>query len=153
MNLREIKEMVKLMDENDIREFELEREGFRVVLKRGIDTVSVLPQVPMQVSPQQPEVVNEKEVEGKEPSVYKDENLEEIVTPMVGTFYSQPSPESDFFVQKGEHIKVGQVVCIIEAMKVMNEIKSEISGIVEEILIDNGEAVEFGQALFRIRKG
>jgi acetyl-CoA carboxylase biotin carboxyl carrier protein len=91
-----------------------------------------------------PAVPSKEEV--KEPS-----NLKEVVSPMVGTFYASPSPESAAYAQVGKQVNVGDVVCIIEAMKVMNEIKSEIAGVISEILVENGQPVEYGQPLFRVK--
>lgn len=150
MNIKEIREMIRLMNENDIREFELERDGIRVVLKRGLaESVSVMQQIPFQsISPAVEQA--RTALEAVPPVI--DEDLAEIASPMVGTFYASPSPESNPFVEKGQKVKVGEVICIVEAMKVMNEIKADVSGTIEEILVENGEAIEYGQVLFKIRK-
>jgi acetyl-CoA carboxylase biotin carboxyl carrier protein len=142
MNIKEIQEMIKLMQENDIVEFQLERNGFKILLKRGKTHEEPTPIV-SQVSKQP--VASEKE-EIKEQSKFI-----EITSPMVGTFYASPSPESAPYLQVGQQVQVGDIVCIIEAMKVMNEIKSEVSGEILEILTENGQPVEFGQPLFKLK--
>ncbi|MBI1883626.1 MAG: acetyl-CoA carboxylase biotin carboxyl carrier protein [Chlamydiae bacterium] len=143
MNIKEIQEMIKLMQENDIVEFQLERNGFKIALKRGkaqVEATSSSAIIPSHVSPA---VEKEEKIEEK--------RFLEITSPMVGTFYSAGSPESAPYVQPHQQIQKGDVVCIIEAMKVMNEIKAEISGTIAEILVENGQPVEFGQALFKIK--
>ena len=145
MNIKEIQEMIKLMQENDIVEFQLERSGFKIALKRGkalSETVIASPAIasaPIMIQ-------TEEKTELKE-----QKNLVEIVSPMVGTFYAAPSPESEPYLQEGQQVNVGDVVCIVEAMKVMNEIKAEVSGQVMEILVENGQPVEYGQPLFRLK--
>ena len=142
MNIKEIQEMIKLMQENDIVEFQLERNGFKVLLKREKTHEEPAPIIP-QVSKQP--VSSEKE-EIKEQSKFI-----EITSPMVGTFYASPSPESAPYLQVGQQVQVGDIVCIIEAMKVMNEIKSEVSGEILEVLTENGQPVEYGQPLFKLK--
>jgi acetyl-CoA carboxylase biotin carboxyl carrier protein len=160
MNIKELKELVKMLDGTDIVEFSYENEGNKVVIKKGLDTYSYampqaapLMQIPMQnqaaapvaIPAQHPSVVEEKN-EGLGP------NQVLIVAPMVGTFYRSPSPDSDPYVQAGQNIEAGQVVCIIEAMKLMNEIESEWNGKVVEILAQNGQPVEYGQPLLIVEK-
>lgn len=141
MNIKEIQEMIKLMQENDIAEFQLERNGFKIVLKRGKSPGEVV----STVSQPLPQQVAQQEV----PKEHA--NFVEIVSPMVGTFYSAPSPDSTPYLQVGQQIQVGDVVCIVEAMKVMNEIKSELAGSILEILVESGQPVEFGQPLFKLK--
>lgn len=147
MNLKEIKELIALMNENDLSELEIEREGLRIKLKKRVlagehlQPGLISPQV--EVTKQTPQKVETKEQEV--PS-----NLIEIKAPMVGTFYRAPSPESPPYVEVGSVIEEGQVLCIIEAMKLMNEIKSELKGKIVEILVDNAQPVEFGQILFLV---
>lgn len=146
MNIKEIKEMIALMNENDLMELEIEREGFKIKLKKSGGTIeqttSPLPNHP-KVEKIYPETKPEKPA--SELSAW-----EEIKSPMVGTFYRTPSPESAPFVDIGSEVQPGQVICIIEAMKLMNEIKAEKKGIIKEIIVENGHPVEFGQVLFRI---
>lgn len=148
MNIKEIQEMIKLMQENDITEFQLERNGLKIVLKRGkaqVEVVSTIPHAPAVHAPMANEATPSKE------DIKESSNLKEIVSPMVGTFYSSPSPESAVYAQIGKQVNVGDVVCIIEAMKVMNEIKSEIAGVISEILVESGQPIEYGQPLFRVK--
>ncbi|MCM8797183.1 MAG: acetyl-CoA carboxylase biotin carboxyl carrier protein [Candidatus Omnitrophica bacterium] len=148
MNIKEIKEMINLMNENGLVELEIEKEGMRIRLKKtggGAEVFSgpiviekeKIPGIP----PHTPEIEATKETTVK---------TVEIKAPMVGTFYRAPSPEAPPYVEIGQTIEIGQVICIIEAMKLMNEIKSEIKGKVLEILVDNAEPVEFGQPMFII---
>lgn len=146
MNLKEIKEIIALMNENDLTEIEVEREGEKLKVKKspagivvepvGRPATTYRPEPAAPIAPPQPAAV---------PS-----NRKIISSPMVGTFYRAPSPESPAFVDIGQLVEVGQVVCIVEAMKLMNEIKSEIRGKIVEIPVQNAEPVEFGQALFMV---
>ena len=143
MNLKEIREIINLMNENDLAEIELEREGTKIKLKKsgsGIVMESSRPMVSYQPSilpVAQPAETKTSSTTGKE-----------VKSPMVGTFYRAPSPEAPAFVEVGQTVEIGQVVCIVEAMKLMNEIKSEVRGKVAEILVENAQPVEFGQTLF-----
>lgn len=148
MNIKEIKEMINLMNENGLVELEIEKEGMRIRLKKiaggGIEAVNG----PIVVERERiPAVSGKTTSETQEKTSVK---TIEIKAPMVGTFYRAPSPESPAYVETGQTIEVGQVICIIEAMKLMNEIKSEIKGKILEILVDNAEPVEFGQPMFLI---
>ncbi len=136
MNLKEIREIINLMNDYDLTEFHLEREGFKISLKRG----------PAGVTVSQPPLV-EKVVVGKEAEKPKGA---EIVSPIVGTFYASASPDSPPYVKIGQVVDKEDVVCIIEAMKVMNEIKADIKGKIIDVLVEDGEPVEFGQPLFLI---
>ncbi len=155
MNIKEIKEMINLMNENNLTELEVEKEGMRIRLKKGtggeitmhdISPKTILPQAQAYIPHPAPTVTH------KDSAVEKSSSSKsaEIKAPMVGTFYRAPSPESPPFAEINQTIEVGQVVCIIEAMKLMNEIKSEIKGKIIDILVDNAEPVEFGQPLFLI---
>ena len=142
MNLKELKEIIAMFEEANISELDVERQGVKIRLKKGV-TGEISQQhvvVPSQVSPA--EKVKEGEV--------KEGNLVDVKSPMVGTFYTAPAPDADPFVKEGDEIEKGQVICIIEAMKTMNEIKSELSGLIKKILVENGQAVEFNQPLFVI---
>jgi len=145
MNLKEIREIISLMNENDITEVELEREGTKIKLRKGsFDGYEpiIRPHIEYRSEPS-----SGSKVSSEEPKE-KNSHCNEISSPMVGTFYRAPSPESPNFVDVGQIVEVGQVVCIVEAMKLMNEIKSEIKGKIVEIPVDNAQPVEFGQALF-----
>ena len=147
MNLKEIKELIALMNENNLSEIEMERDGLKICLRKGTNGISSeivrldLPET--KTSPRQAKAAEARTSE-------TDTKAALIKSPMVGTFYRAPSPEALPFVEVGAAVEVGQVVCIIEAMKLMNEIKSEVNGKVVEILAESGDPVEFGQALFTI---
>ena len=149
MNLKEIKEMINLMNENGLMELEIEREGTKIRIKRDSKeslNFGSMPEYKVeQITPQSSAPV--RETKPAEKAVLK---TVEIKSPMVGTFYLAPSPEASPFVETGADIEVGQVICIIEAMKLMNEIKSEVKGKIIDIVVENGEPVEFGQTLFLI---
>jgi acetyl-CoA carboxylase biotin carboxyl carrier protein len=143
MNIKEIREIVGMMNENEITEFVIEREGIKLAIRKGPrpGAPSAVVQTAIPAAPASPPAAPpaKEEPEG----VY-------IMSPMVGTFYSAASPDSPPFVEVGAEVDEETVVCIIEAMKVMNEIKAERKGRILEVLAENGEAVEFGKRLFRI---
>ena len=143
MNLKEIKDMINLMNENNLMELEIEREGMKIKIKRGgFEQAGTVVRKPaefyVETTPQPPESLAQPLVT----------NRKEIKSPMVGTFYRTPSPEAPPFIEVGQTVEVGQVVCIVEAMKLMNEIKSEVKGKLVEVGVENGQPVEFGQTLF-----
>ncbi len=150
--IKEIKELIALMRRNELSEFELETEGFRIKLKKGSD--AVITSAPSHYAPQpveaapaaagSPATVPAAAPGAKPPG-------REITSPMVGTFYSSASPESSPYVEEGTEVTEDTVVCIIEAMKVMNEIKAETRGVIAEILAENGKPVQYGQPLFRLK--
>ena len=155
MEFKDIKSIVDLMKKNSISDFELEKEDFKIKLHRTdgnkTDNVQIQNYLPPGTLPPAPIPVSEQsatETPKTESTVTKDP---EIKSPMIGTFYRAPSPESDDYVQVGDHVNADSVVCIVEAMKVMNEIKAEISGVITEIVAENASAVEYGQPLFRVR--
>ncbi|MCM8773512.1 MAG: acetyl-CoA carboxylase biotin carboxyl carrier protein [Candidatus Omnitrophica bacterium] len=140
MEIKNLKELIEFMNENNLCELEIEEEGKRIKLKKF--SQESLPLI-------KESVVN-KSVEKVEKEERKSEYIE-IKSPMVGTFYRSPSPGAKPYVDIGDEVKPGDIVCIIEAMKLMNEIKSEVGGIVAEILVNNAEPVEYGQTLFLIK--
>ena len=153
MNLKELKELIALFEEAEVTELEIEREGVKIRLKKGNDKIDAQAIVPSgaivtPVATLTP-VISEKE-EKVEKKKEAEETLVKIEAPMVGTFYSSTSPEAPPFVEEGAVIEKGQVLCIIEAMKLMNEIKSEVKGKIKKILVENGHTVEFGDSLFLI---
>ncbi len=150
MNLKEIKEMITLMNEHGIMEFQFEREGIKVLLKKSSAGETTIQSNVPHFAPAAP--AHAVSAPQSPAPVAATEGLLEITSPMVGTFYRAASPEAESFVKIGSQIGNEEVVCIIEAMKVMNEIKSEVKGVITEILVENGEAVEFGQVLFRVKK-
>lgn len=149
LDLKDIKELIAMMRKNDLSVFKLEQEAFRITLKRGADFQPVVTHasVPLSLPAAAPSAVAAVE----QPSAKPAEKLREITSPMVGTFYSSPSPDSPAYVSVGQEITEDSVVCIVEAMKVMNEIKAECRGVVAEIVAENGKPVQFGQVLFRLR--
>ena len=148
MNLKEIKEVINLMNENDLSEIEIEREGTKIKIKKTsaeFPPAFARPSAHYHVDAQ----VQPKPVEAAA-SLAANTNRKLITSPMVGTFYRSPSPDAPSFVEVGQTVEIGQVVCIVEAMKLMNEIKSEIRGKVVEIPVENAQPVEFGQTLFAL---
>ena len=144
MNIKEIKEMIQLMNENGLSEIEMEQDGQKIRLKKpasGAIEQYVIPEA-RHTAPAA------RAVEAAPAAAAAARNT--IKSPMVGTYYSAPAPDAAPFVSPGADIQVGQVVCIIEAMKLMNEIKAEVRGKIVEILVNNGDPVEFGQPLFVI---
>ena len=140
--------MINLMNEHELTEIEIEREGQKIKLKKAsTDVPAVIATPPSYQPPAEAPAAAPSSGGGGGSS---NPNAKEINSPMVGTFYRSPSPESPPFVEAGQMVEVGQVVCIVEAMKLMNEIKSEVKGKVTEVLIENAQPVEFGQALFTV---
>jgi acetyl-CoA carboxylase biotin carboxyl carrier protein len=149
VDLKDIKAIVEMMKKNELNVFQLEKEGFKLLIEKGskpqfIETAPQPQAAPQPVPPAAapaPAADNPKE----------DGNFQEILSPMVGTFYSAQSPEHDPYVQVGDKVTEDTVVCILEAMKVMNEIKAEVKGTLVEILAENGKPVQYGQPLFRVK--
>jgi acetyl-CoA carboxylase biotin carboxyl carrier protein len=151
VDLKDIKAIIDLMKKNSVSEFELEKQDFKIRLKRGMNggggpayedspVVTYAPQpaalpAPVAASAQVPAPVSDLEIK----------------SPMIGTFYRAPSPEAASYVEPGTEVNPDTVVCIIEAMKVMNEIKAEARGVVTEVLVENAKPVEFAQPLFKLR--
>jgi acetyl-CoA carboxylase biotin carboxyl carrier protein len=150
MELKEIKKIVEMMTENDLAEFLLEEEAFTLQLKRGTAGVTQIVSTPQMVSAPVAAPAQAAAPVAMAPAANENEGLIEIKSPMVGTFYRSPSPDSDSFVQIGQEVTSDTVVCIIEAMKVMNEIQAEVKGKIKKILLDNATPVQFGQALFLV---
>lgn len=156
IDIRKLKELVKLMVENDLVELDLRDENETVTLKRPNPGGSgggmmMVPQQGYHAMPSSGAIPSGGSGGGGEAPVDEDEGLVPIVSPMVGTFYSAPDPESPAYASVGTKLSAGSVVCIVEAMKVFSEIKSEVSGTVERVLVKNADPVEFGQALFMVR--
>ena len=154
MDLKDIKAIIDLMKKNSVSEFELEKQDFKIRLKRGgpggaIVNVEDSPVIAYQ-APQVTAGGNPGPAAAPAPAKAASNDVQ-ITSPMIGTFYRSPSPESASYVEVGTEVDAETVVCIIEAMKVMNEIKAEAKGVITEVLVDNAKPVEFGQALFKIR--
>ena len=138
IDLTKIKDLIKLMEDHDLTAFELEDSGFKVRLEKGGNQEQI-------IAAPQPVIAEEKA-----PEKIVAEDTEEISSPMVGTFYKSASPDADPYVKVGDSVDEGTVICIIEAMKVMNQIKADKSGVIQRILVDDATPVEFGQGLFVI---
>ncbi len=161
LKMHEIRELIRIIDESSIYEFELEKDGEKVTLRKAQPQVitqqvpvaaPVAPQVAPSVSASTTPVVPEAAPETAAPAeVAIDENLHKIISPMVGTFYQAASPDAAPFVSEGDVINSKTVVCIVEAMKLMNELEAEVSGTVVKVLAENGQLVEYGQPLFLVK--
>lgn len=154
MDIKDIKLLIDLMRKNDLSVFKMEQEGFKVTLKRGNDyqpviTTTAPAAVPSLPSPAQASPAAAATAQAAPAAAA--EKLREITSPMVGTFYAAASPETPPYAQVGQQVTPDTVVCIVEAMKVMNEIKAEASGVIAEICVENGKPVQFGQALFKLK--
>ena len=149
MNIKEIKEMINLMNENGLSELEVEKDDMRIRLKKTANGIEGF-DGPVILQGQTSGPAAAKAGASPEAEEKNEIKTVEIKSPMVGTFYRAPNPEAAAYVEVGTTIEPGQVICIIEAMKLMNEIKSEIRGKILEVLVDNAEPVEFGQPLFLI---
>jgi acetyl-CoA carboxylase biotin carboxyl carrier protein len=162
MNQKELKDLIEFLIEKDISEFELERGDVKVRVKRGESEVRLLPAAaplaipavaaPVALSQAHAAAANAPAAPAASSPV-DEQNLFIVKSPIVGTFYDSPSPGSPPFVAIGDAVSVGQVLCIIEAMKLMNEIESEAAGEIVKKFVTNGQPVEYGQPLFAIRKG
>ncbi|SDI55680.1 acetyl-CoA carboxylase biotin carboxyl carrier protein [Natribacillus halophilus] len=157
-SIDEIKELLKAVDESGIAELEVTGEDHSgVVIRKESKTVAQqAPAPPVQVAA--PTERSQPEEQAETPradttGASTDENAEKITSPMVGTFYRGPSPDADSYVQVGDRIGESSVVCIVEAMKLMNEIEAETEGEIIEILVENGELVDYGQPLFLVKTG
>ena len=143
MDLKDIKALIDLMKKNDLSVFEMEKDGFRIKLQKGLGDQ------PIMMSTGAPAVANGPAATTA--ALAEGAGLKDIVSPMVGTFYRAASPDASPFVDVGTKVNEDTVVCIIEAMKVMNEIKAEASGVIAEVVAENTKPVQFGQVLFRVR--
>jgi len=154
LDLNKIKQVVDLMKKSDLSEFEIQDQEFKLRIKRDLPGRAVAPApaaAPAPVAAAPAPVAAAPAPVAAAPAA--DPNVKVITSPMVGTFYATPSPDSPNFVAVGSPVKADSVVCIIEAMKVMNEIQSELSGTIVECLVASGTSVEFGQPLFRVKVG
>jgi acetyl-CoA carboxylase biotin carboxyl carrier protein len=162
MNSKEIKELVEFLIEKDVTEFELERGDVKMRIKRGQQVQMIqAPAAPVMASP----VAAPAHVPMSAPAsaavtapgpsapapAAEEEGLHNVKSPIVGTYYESPSPGAPPFIKPGDHVAAGQVLCIVEAMKLMNEIESDVAGEVVKMLVANGQPVEYGQPLFAIR--
>jgi len=138
MDLEKVKELIKLIEESDVNEITIEEDGARITVRKGVAGEVVQSEV------------NEAAIENEQDlaSQARPTNWKSISAPMVGTFYRSPSPDANPFVEEGDIIEEGQTVCILEAMKLMNEITAEEKGVIKQVLAANGGSVEYGQELF-----
>jgi acetyl-CoA carboxylase biotin carboxyl carrier protein len=163
LKVQEIRELIKLVDQSSLDEFVYEHEGYKIKMKKNLGERMVVTQ-PTQskaaVELVQPQAINPAPVSQQvvleaptatsvsEPA---QENLHKITSPMVGTFYQSPSPDADIYVKVGSKVSKDSVVCIVEAMKLFNEIEAEVNGEIVEILVKDGQLVEYGQPLFLVK--
>ena len=168
MNLKDIEKLIKLLDESqNVEEIEIKKPFLYLKITKKAGVVQQIPQPTVVTSTQQvpqvpakTETIEKKEEKEEKREIKKKEevkeerpkeNLHAIKAPMVGTFYRKPSPDAKPFVEKGDRVKKGQVVCLIEAMKVFNEIESDVDGTIVDILVEDGQPVEYGQELFLVK--
>lgn len=157
VEIKEIKTIIDLMTRNQLSEFELEREGFKIRIKKDVEGRPVITSTPLVPVVHAAAAVSHgttHELPAAAPAAapVAAADMAEIKSPMVGTFYRSPAPDAPSYVQIGQEVNEESVVCIIEAMKVMNEIKAEVKGTIVEILVDNARPVEFNTPLFRVKK-
>ncbi|WP_028544145.1 acetyl-CoA carboxylase biotin carboxyl carrier protein [Paenibacillus taiwanensis] len=159
--ISEIKELIKLLDQTSVHELEVENEGFRLSIRKPgkteVVTVQTAPtthtytpvpaSTPVTAAAEAPVVAPATSTDAASAHA----GLHKIVSPMVGTFYASPSPEASAFVKTGDRVNERSVVCILEAMKLMNELEAEVSGEIVQILVENGQLVEYGQPLFLVK--
>lgn len=159
LKVQDIHELIKLIDQSSIDEFTYENEGTSVTIKKSASQAVIAPTIEQASLSKAPAVAVEKAQPAPTAPAAKEEDTsapaaaydKEIVSPMVGTFYSASNPETPDFVQVGSQVTEDSVVCIVEAMKLFNEIEAEVSGEIVEVLVNNGELVEYGQPLFRVK--
>ncbi|MCA1030688.1 acetyl-CoA carboxylase biotin carboxyl carrier protein [Bacillus timonensis] len=164
LKVQEIRELIKLIDQSNIDEFVFEQDGAKIKMKKHNDShVQTVVREAVQEAPKVVSQPTEAPVAAVATQTQQDtkvtedkskamaENLHKITSPMVGTFYSSSSPEADPYVKVGDKVKADSVVCIVEAMKLFNEIEAEVNGEIVEILVENGQLVEYGQPLFLVK--
>jgi acetyl-CoA carboxylase biotin carboxyl carrier protein len=157
MNIKEVKDLIQEILQSDIREFELEHTGTRIRLKRGYSRESTfsspvhLQQMSASYSPSKPPTAEPASSGVENPGDAEEASLHIVTSPIVGTAYRAPNPESEPYVKLGDKVREGSILCLVEAMKLMNEIPSDIDGEVVRIYIENAHPVEFGQKLFALR--
>lgn len=172
MDIKDLEQIIELLKQNDITEFELNKEGIQLKLSRARPEVRVMAapgshnlepaivQTPYVTAPYPGAAYSsgghsaaQPAGEGAGQPAPAQDNLVKVESPLVGTFYRKPSPDAEFFVQEGSSVKKGDTLCIVEAMKLMNEIDAPVSGRIEKILVGDGEVVEFGEVMFLINPG
>jgi acetyl-CoA carboxylase biotin carboxyl carrier protein len=159
-NMAELRELAELFSEHGFTDFEFENENIRIRLSKmvaaplvqSVPSVSLPATAPVSTTVSPPQAETAHEAEAVATSAEEDEDLYKITSPIVGTFYRAPAPDKEPYVKEGDRVNENTVVCIVEAMKLMNEIQAEVSGEVVKIYVENGQPVEFGQPLFGIRR-
>lgn len=166
LKVQEIRELIKLIDKSDISEFTYENDGTSVTMKKSVNgfvgqqpVVTEAPKETVTVisNESKADAVKEEPVKVEAVQVQEEAQVDssdanyEIVSPMVGTFYASPTPDSDAYVSRGSNVQKDSIVCIVEAMKLFNEIEAEVDGEIVEVLVENGELVEYGQPLFKVK--
>lgn len=150
MTIDEIRELIRLVTDTGVAELEVQRGENRVRIRTGLPLETAAPApapVYTHAAPGEPAAAAKQEAAASKP----ESNIHYVKSPIVGTFYGSPSPGSAAFVQVGEHVTAGKVLCIIESMKLMNEIEADVTGVIESCLVQNAQPVEYGEALFGIR--
>ena len=147
MNIKDIRELIQLIEESDIEEFEMERSGVRVRVRKTLSrgNKNTKPAIELATSPTAEAPAQLDQLQSK-----SEEELHLVSAPIVGTFYISTKPDTEPFVQVGDQVKKGTVLCIIEAMKLFNQIESDVNGKIMRLLVENGQPVEYGQPLFEI---
>lgn len=145
MNIKDIESLIITINNTDIERVEIEKNDIRLLIVKGNGQRAEITSEPRPI-------IGSSSIEEDLESKLEDDNLYTIASPMVGVFYQSPSPDAQPFVKLGDRVEKGQTLCIVEAMKIMNEIESELSGEVVEILLQDGDVVEYGQALMKIRR-
>jgi len=152
MKFTEVRKLVKLVENSGIHELELEKDGVRIRVRKAEPNVIPIQQYSLPAAA--PDQVAAPAASSQQPAAPTVEavskNYHDVKSPMVGTFYRAPAPDAEPYVEVGDRVTVGQTLCIVEAMKLMNEIEADAAGIVKEIVVDNAEPVEFGQVMLRI---
>lgn len=149
MDINDLEKLVAILEDSEVSEFEYEKDGTSIRIARALAPVIAPQQYTAPVISQQP--VSGPAAPVAAPPVDPDESFLRVESPIVGTFYRKPSPDADNFVEVGSRVKKGQTLCIVEAMKLMNEIESPASGVIERILLEDSNVVEYGEVLFLIR--
>ncbi|MCG3398963.1 acetyl-CoA carboxylase biotin carboxyl carrier protein [Staphylococcus massiliensis] len=153
MNFKEIKELIEILDNSNLTEINVESKGNNVTLKKEKEVIRESVQAqPVHNQPAQPQApVNTSDQSNQGSNDQEDDGTQKITAPMVGTFYKAPSPDEPAYVQVGDKVSNESTVCILEAMKLFNEIQAEVSGEIVEILVEDGQMVEYGQPLFKVK--
>ncbi len=153
IDLKQLKELMRSLKQFDITELEVEKDGERIKLCRGGEVVAQ----PLSIAPPSYAAASAPQAgqsiaPSAKPATEDDASIHYITSPFVGTFYESPTPGSDAFVKVGSEVKAGQTLCIVEAMKLMNEIEADVAGTIVEVLGENGKPVEYGDKLFKVKK-